>query len=84
MINYKGTIVEGSAAILTSVGETEILPTGKHFINFQLLNDQACTIAINNGTPIYVRALQGISIDVALSVKIQQDNITFNWIGTRG
>ena len=79
--NYYGTKVLGSTALQTSTADLEILPANTALINFELMNDQLCTIAVNGGTPIYLRALQGIHIDVANSIKIHEAGITFNWIG---
>lgn len=82
MSNYLGTIIIGSNAILTSVADADII-SGYDVYNFQLMNDQACTISINGGDFFAVRALQGVSIDVAYSVRIHENGITFNWIGTK-
>ena len=79
--NYRGTIIKGSSELQTSVAEEDIL-NGTKFVNFELINDQTCTISINNGEYIYIRANQGISIPVCNSCKIKENNITFNWIGT--
>ena len=84
--NHYGTKVLGSTVIQTSVADQEIIPTSATpdkivLVNFELMNDQLCTIAVNGGTPIYLRALQGIHVDVANSIKIHEAGITFNWIG---
>lgn len=76
-----GTLIKGSAALQTSVAEQEIIPSGYRFSNFNLLNTQACTISINQGDYIYIRASQGINIDICNSCRIKEDNISFNWIG---
>lgn len=80
---YDGTVV-GSSSLQTSVAEEEIIPTNARIINFELLNDQICTISINGQTPVYIRANQGISIPSVSSCKIMENNITFNWIGING
>lgn len=80
---YDGTLV-GSPSLETSVANAEIVPTGKKIINFELYNDQACTISVNGQSAIYVRAAQGISIPVVNSCKIIQNSITYNWIGISG
>jgi hypothetical protein len=74
----------GSNAIHTSVAKAEIVPSGTTISDFQLLNDQACTVRINNGPVIYLRALQGLSLGFVSSLKIQEGGITYNWIGSRG
>jgi len=80
---YDGTVI-GSPSLQTSVAEVEIIPAKARIINFELLNDQVCTISINNQTPVYIRANQGISISVVDSCKIMENNITYNWIGING
>lgn len=76
---YFGSVVLGSDEILTSVANAEIL--NRPVRNFELVNDQPCTISINGSDPIHLRALQGVAFDIAYSVKIQENGITFNWIG---
>ena len=78
---YYGSKVLGSGDILTSVAGAEILTEGS-VRGFELVNDQPCTISINGGDPIHFRALQGVALELAHSVKIQENGITFNWIGT--
>lgn len=80
-MNYLGTVVCGSADLQTSTAGAEILDA--KYINFELYNDADCHIKINGGAYIFIRALQGISVEVANSVKIQENNKTFNWIGTK-
>jgi hypothetical protein len=80
-VNYLGTVVCGSADLQTSTAGTEILDS--KYINFELYNDSDCHVKVNGGSYIFIRALQGISVDVANSIKIQEDNKTFNWIGTK-
>ena len=88
MGKFIGSGSVGSAAIQTSVADQEILPvtTYRSFINFQLVNDQACTISVNGATAIYLRAGQGVSVGaedyLVYSVKIVESGITFNWIAT--
>lgn len=78
MSEYKGTNFVGAATLLTSTANVEVL--SRVVYNFQLMNDQVCTVKINNGAPIYLRALQGIEIPVAYSVVIVEAGITYNWI----
>lgn len=83
MSDYLGTVIIGSSAILTSVADQEILPVGVDAYDFELMNDQICTISINGGDLISLRASQGISLKVVNSAKIHENGITFNWIGVR-
>ena len=73
----------GSAALETSVAAQEIIPTIQYGViyDFEMLNDQACHISVNGGSYIYLRAEQGIQLDMVTSLKIQENNITFNWVG---
>ena len=80
---YDGTVI-GSPSLETSVANAEIIPTNARIINFELLNDQVCTISIDNQTPVYVRAGKGVSINVVNSCKIIEAGITFSWIGING
>lgn len=80
-MTYQGTVVCGSAELQTSVAGAEVLDS--KYVNFELYNDADCHIKVNGGAYIFVRALQGISIDIANSVKFQEDGKTFNWIGVR-
>jgi hypothetical protein len=79
--NYRGTNIQGSADLQTSTAATEILPTGVKFVNFEMYNDAICHVSINGSDYIYLRANQGIQIDLINSFKIEEDGITFNWIG---
>lgn len=79
--NYYGTVVKGSSELETSIAEQEILPNGLRFANFEITNDQICTISINGGDYIYLRANQGLSIPVCNSCKIKENDITYNWTG---
>lgn len=81
IVNEYSTIILGSSDLETSVAEEEIVPSSKRLVNFQLINDQNCHISLNGGGYIFVRANQGINIPVVYSCKIQEDNITYNWIG---
>ncbi len=84
---------KGSTALQTSVAGAEIIPVappewtvGYHFKHFELDNDQDCTISINGGDPIFLKAGQGykkpehIREDIS-SFKIIEVDITYNWIG---
>lgn len=80
-VNYLGTVVCGSADLQTSTAGAEILD-GK-YVNFQLYNDGDCHIKVNDGAYIFIRALQGIAVDYANSIKIEESGKTFNWIGVK-
>ncbi len=83
-MDYNGTVVLGSSALQTSVAEQEICADGVGYINFSLLNDYDCHISFNGGDYIYLRALQGIQLDVVNSCKILEDGITYNFVGVKG
>lgn len=76
-----GAVVEGSADLQVSTAAAEILSNS--YVNFELYNDDACHISINGGSYIYIRANQGIAVDVITSLKIEENGITFNWVGTK-
>ena len=82
--NYYGSHVEGTGDIATSVAGAEIIPASTKVINFELLNDQECHININSSGYKIIRAGQGVAIPVVKSVKIQENGITYNWIGIKG
>lgn len=52
---------------------------------FSFFNDQDCTVIINDGDPIYLRANQGFQMDendaLIYSFVIVEEGISFNWIG---
>lgn len=79
MINYLGTVIKGSAELQTSMAEEEIIETP--LVEFEILNDQDCHISFNGGDYIYVRANQGIRANIVNSCKIQEPDITFNFVG---
>lgn len=81
--NYKGQNWYGSDDLETSVAETEIIPTGIRLVNFKMLNDTDCHVSINGSDYIFIRANQGIVIDIISSLKIEEDGIAFNWIGVK-
>lgn len=77
--NYSGTVIKGSPSLQTSVANAEIVSASIR--NFAFMNDQACTVIINGGDNIYLRAEQGLFIPVCNSFKITTNGITFNWVG---
>ena len=83
----------GSSALMVSVANAEIIPgipvgsgwtQGYKCYKLALYNTEACTIKINNGDAIYLRAGQGISIDqndkMIENLCICENNIHYNWI----
>lgn len=80
----------GSSNLQTSVANEEIIPSppqGQYRYNcytFSFMNDQACSVVINNSSSIYLRANQGFNMDEndapIISFKIVENGITFNWI----
>jgi hypothetical protein len=80
---FYGGYMIGSPNLQNSVAGQEILP--KPVVNFELCNDQECHISINDEDYIYYRANQGVRSTlndfIIKSVKIQEDNKTFNWVG---
>jgi hypothetical protein len=78
-MNTIGTIHLGSADLQTSTADAEILSVP--VLNFKIMNTAICTISINGGAFIYIRALQGYSCDYAKSVRIHESAIAFNWSG---
>jgi len=82
LINYYGTQIHGSSELQTSISNEEIIPSGSRYTDFSLYNDQDCHISINGGNYIFLRASQGLELYVVSSLKIQEDNINFNWLAT--
>lgn len=75
----------GAPSLQTSVLGKEIVPAGKRFYKFSFINDQDCTIKINGGDPIFLRAAQGFDsgkVDVLIrSFVIVEASVTYNFIG---
>lgn len=78
----------GSASLETSVANKEIVPSSPQNLElykFTLVNDQDCTVLINNKDRLFLRAKQGIAsdgVDTTIhSFKIEQDGVTYNWAG---
>ena len=85
IVNNYNSKVEGSEDIETSVAGEEIIPSGVgRILNFELLNDNECHININGSGYKIIRAGQGVAIPVVKSVKIEENGITYNWIGIKG
>ena len=82
----------GSSAIETSVANAEVLPsapagwsTGYSLYRFSFINESACTVKINGGDPVYIRAWQGFNIDEKdtpiTSFVICENDILYNYVG---
>lgn len=78
---YMGTKFEGSSTLETSVANEEILNANTTYANLTFIVDTACTIKINGGDAIYIRASQTILIPVCSSLKIVESGIKFSWLG---
>jgi hypothetical protein len=85
-MSVTSTYIEGSPEVLASVANAEIIPAGKSYLSFQLLNDQDCTIKVNGSNPIFIRANQGFSSTFEhspiYSFKIVEAAKTYTWIGS--
>jgi len=83
----------GSATLLTSVGNDEIIPAPPvswvnaiyHFYKFVFTNDVACTIKINGGDDIYIAAGQGFKTekgDITItSFIVKEANVNYTYLG---
>jgi hypothetical protein len=82
----------GSSQLLTSTVNQEIIPSppsSKPFKKYSLyqmsfLNDQNCTVVINEDATIFLRAGQGFESDSEdmpiYSFVVKESGITYNWI----
>ncbi|MFS0657339.1 hypothetical protein AB1L07_01775 [Niallia alba] len=87
-----GTDYLGSDSIQqTTTTNQEIIPLppstwtkGYNFYRFSFDNLDACTVKINKGKPIYIRAGKGFNTDIydspIYSFVIIENGIRFNWI----
>ena len=82
----------GSSALETSVAGQEILPSPPaiwtnvyKFYKFSFINNSDCTVIINSGSPIFLRAYQGMNVSQndkeISSFKIVENGIKFSWMG---
>lgn len=83
----------GSSQLETTTStDFEILPEkpdnwthGYSFYKFSFMNNQSCTVKINNSSEIFLRANQGFVCDYydkpISSFVILEDGIEYNWIG---
>jgi hypothetical protein len=87
----------GTNAIKTSTANVEIIQTLKpttypkntfEVYKISFMNDQACTVKINGGNSIYLRALQGFETDVTdkeiYSFVIVEAGITYSFVAAYG
>lgn len=93
MTNFRGHGYIGSDKLeTTSTPNTEVIPeppsnwtNGYSLYKFAFLNNQDCTIKINGGDPIFLRANQGFNMDridqPIKSFVVVEEGITYNWIG---
>jgi len=85
----------GSATILTSVANQEIIPDPDPSLNWTqgyklakvtLLNYSDCTVKINNGLPIFLKSYQGFNTDgtdaLITSLKIVENGILYSFMGS--
>lgn len=84
-----GSGYEGSQQLETTTEEYfEVIPYKENrrpFYKFSFLNDQDCTIKINNVETIFLRENQGFNSDYydkpIHSFVISEKGIQYNWIG---
>lgn len=92
MMSLTGSNYNGSSALQTSTENQQILPLPPSnwtiklsYYKFSFMNDDACTVKINDGDPLYLRARQGFNSDARdaaiWSFVVIEPDITFNWIG---
>lgn len=81
----QGTRFLGSDEIKTSVANEELVPQGKYFYKFSFVNENDCTVIINNEEPIFLKEGFGFStneVDPNISsFVIVESGIEFFWIG---
>lgn len=80
----------GSTKLEVSKANKEIIPDspsewtmGYKLKKFSLLNESDCTLIVN-GNELFLKANQGFSNEDAAieSVKIKENGINYNWVGT--
>ena len=78
----------GSSSIQTSTLGQELVnlqSPNSAFGKFSFMNDQPCSVSINNSDFLFLRALQGFDCekrDYSInSFIIKESGITYNWIG---
>lgn len=82
----------GSNKLETSIANKELLPnkperwtTGYKVYKLAFMNNEACTIIINDNIELYLQKGQGFQIergDLPLhSFRVKESNIPFNWTG---
>lgn len=92
MIIALGNGYIGSSQKEKSNPNQEVIPSpptgwtnGYALYKFAFMNDQDCTVKINNSNPIFLRAGQGFATEPydkpITSFVIVEGNIDYNWIG---
>ena len=88
----KGNGYLGTSSIQTSKTNQELIPNapenwtiGYKLVKFSFSNEQDCTVIINKGVTLFLKAGQGFEVghdDAPItSFVIKEASITFNWIG---
>jgi hypothetical protein len=93
-MSFKGNGYLGSSDLQVSTVNMEVIPDavalrgwtqGYALYKFEFSNSSACHVKINGGSPIFLKAGQGFSMDEGdkeiTSFVIVESNITFNWAG---
>lgn len=87
VINYRNELIEGSASLLSSTANAEVLTNltnGGAYINVFYQADTASHVFLNgSANPIYIRAGVQYQFDYVNSLKVQENAISFTWYGTR-
>jgi hypothetical protein len=94
MGNRIGNGYIGTDSLKTSTANLQIIPnppsnfslgTKYNLYKFAFMNDQDCTVIVNGGNTLFLRAGQGFEInesDLPInSFVIIEAGITYNWIG---
>ncbi len=75
----------GTDTVKTSEGNQDIIPDSYIFYKFSFLNYDDCTVRINNGDPIYLKAEQGFDSDIRdasiHSFEIVESGVQYQFIG---
>lgn len=93
MGNRVGHSFLGSSSLQTSIANQELVPIAPEdwinshlsFYKFSFDNDQECTIKVNGGNLLFLKAGQGFEsteVDAPIhSFIVVTAGVTFNWIG---
>lgn len=83
IVNNMSTEVVGSATLITTTANAELLPQGKRYVNLVFQADQVCAVLVNgSASAIYLRAGQVLNVSVCTSLKVTTSSITCNWYAT--